>query len=129
MSRRIPGFRFSVIDGAVIALFATATVALRPALGENILLGAGVLGHFFLFCNVFRVRRSIELAWAALFLVNTGAWAMAGGLAWWKVLAAQAPATLVAIGLELRSRAYHGVGWERINPQGARAWVGEATRS
>ena len=32
---------------------------------------AFVVGHFFLFCNVFRIERKPELIWAAVFTVLT----------------------------------------------------------
>jgi hypothetical protein len=63
------------------------------------------LGHFFLFCNVFGVRRRYELIWAAVFVANVGAWLLAGELRWLWVLAIQTPLTLLLILLErLRPR-------------------------
>ena len=52
------GFRFSRADAAMIAVGAAATWLLWGVLGDLALLPAVVLVHFFLFCNVFRVRRS-----------------------------------------------------------------------
>jgi len=72
--------------------------------------------HFFLFCNVFRIRRSYELIWAAAFVVNLLAWQVAGAMSWPRVLAMQLPVTVLAIASEMRSRRYHGVGWRWINP-------------
>ena len=114
------GFRFSLADAGVIALGAAATWLLWEPLG-----GAGgmalllpvVLGHFFLFCNVFRARRGYELVWAAGFVVNLLAWQAAAAFGWGRVLLAQAPLTLLLIAAELRSTRYHGVAWRRINPR------------
>jgi hypothetical protein len=70
-----------------------------------------VLGHFFLFCNVFRIRREYEYIWAAVWIVNYGAWLFSGAFTWWGVLAVQSPLTVVLIVLEMRSPEYHGILW------------------
>jgi len=116
-----PGFRFSLTDAGAIALALGAALAGRGPLGAWALAPAVVLGHFFLFCNVFRVRRGYELAWAASFLVVASAWFFARGpvdLGYWAtVLATQTPLTLLAIGAEMRSERYRGIGYARINPR------------
>lgn len=63
--RSAPGFRLSQRDVLVITVCILATVWLWDRVGELSLLMLGVLGHFFLFCNVFRVRTRYELVWAA----------------------------------------------------------------
>jgi hypothetical protein len=63
-----------------------------------------VVAHFFLFCNVFKVPRKLELLWAAVFLINTGVWLAAGRFDWRPVLLCQTPFTLAAIGLTLARR-------------------------
>ncbi len=103
------GFRFSVGDGIALAAAAVATWLLLPHIGFLAWLPAVALGHFFLFCNVFRVRRRYELVWAAGFLLNFGAWALSGAFDWLGVLAVQTPLTLLVIVLEIRSPRYHGV--------------------
>ncbi len=120
MSRRA-GFRFSVVDGLFIAALGAAFAFLWRPLGPAVWVIPFAAGHFFLFCNVFRVRRSYELAWVALFFVNIGAWAAAGRLEWLGILASQTPATIAAIVLEMRSRAYHGVFAAQLNPN-LREW-------
>ncbi|HZE97975.1 MAG TPA: hypothetical protein VE981_13180 [Planctomycetota bacterium] len=62
------------------------------------------MGPFFLFCNVFRVRRAHELVWAA-----------ADRFSWPAVFPAQRPFTLTAIGAEIRSRECHRIGCRRIH--------------
>ncbi len=76
---------------------------------EISLLFAITLFHFFLFCNVFRLRRKLELIWAACFVVNVAAWSLAGHLGWRYILASQLPVTLVVVVTEIRSNGYHGV--------------------
>jgi hypothetical protein len=63
-----------------------------------------VVAHFFLFCNVFRVPRRWELAWAGVFALNTGIWLALGSFDWRPVLLIQSPFTLAAIGMTLVSR-------------------------
>ncbi|MDF1660346.1 MAG: hypothetical protein P1V97_01140 [Planctomycetota bacterium] len=103
------GFRFSMVDAIAIAICVVSTVYLYPQIGADALLFSVVLGHFFLFCNVFRVRRNYELIWAALFLVNFVAWRLTGPVDWAAILSCQTPATLIAIIAEIRSPEYHGI--------------------
>ena len=114
-SHRRCGLRFSGTDAGVIFVGAGATWLLHDVLRDMALLPAVVLVHFFLFCNVVRIRRSYELLWAATFIVNLVAWQLTGAISWPGVLAAQTPVTLLAIAAEMRSRRYHGVGWRWIN--------------
>jgi hypothetical protein len=120
---RKAGFRLSVADAVFIAAAAGAFVLLRGRLGPGAWVIPLAVGHLFLFCNVFRVRRAYELAWAAVLLVNAAAWMLTGHFSWGGVLAVQAPFTLAAIGLEMRSRAYHGIGCRRINAAHIDEWV------
>jgi len=123
MPERKAGFRLSVADVVFLAAAAAAFVLLRGRLGTGAWVIPLAVGHFFLFCNVFRVRRAYELAWAAVFLVNAAAWMLTGHFSWGGVLAVQAPFTLAAIGLEMRSREYHGIGCRRINAVHIEEWL------
>ncbi len=123
MSERKAGFRLSAVDIAFIAVAAAATFFLQERLGDSVWVIPFAVGHFFLFCNVFRVRRKYELAWVAVFFVNVTAWAAAGRFSWLSVLASQVPFTLIAIGLEMRSRQYHGIGCRRINAAHLEEWL------
>lgn len=76
-----------------------------------------VVGHFFLFCNVFRVRRTFELWWAVVFVVNVSACFALGNIDWWPTMGFQLPVTIIVICLELRSGSYHGIGARWINPK------------
>jgi hypothetical protein len=117
--RRPPGFRFSAADAVVLVVGGVASWLAWGVLGRMVLLLPVVLFHFFLFCNVFRIRRSYELMWAAAFIVNLLAWQALGAFSWRNVLLTQAPLTLVFILAEMRSGRYHGVAFARINPQAA----------
>lgn len=110
------GFRFSRTDAAVLVIAAIATWWLRSQdMGLWWILPM-VVGHFFLFCNVFRVRRNYELIWAALFLLNAGFWMSRLSLDWQEPLLCQIPVTLAVIVMEIRSHRYHGILALRLNP-------------
>jgi len=64
-----PGFRLSVLDVTILALGATVALALATEVWWWGFLVGFVIGHFFLFYNVLRMARSLELAWAAVFVV------------------------------------------------------------
>lgn len=109
--RNPPGFRMSVTDGVILATGGLAGWFLSGLMGTVAALFPVVVAHFFLFCNVFRVRRLYELWWAAVFVVNFAAWSMAGAFSWRNVMLTQTPLTLLLIGAEIVSPRYHGVGY------------------
>ncbi|MHC4247500.1 MAG: hypothetical protein ACYS9X_00075 [Planctomycetota bacterium] len=111
-----PGFRLSSIDLCVLALGLAGAAAAAIVSCLAGLVVACVVGHFFLFCNVFRVSRPLELAWAMVFLASAGGtilWRMPG---WTATVAVTVGATIAVILVEMRRPSYHGVGWRRINP-------------
>jgi hypothetical protein len=116
-----PGFRFSGFDAVILlagALGAWLVSSQAPAFA--LVIGI-VVGHFFLFCNVFRIPRRPELIWAAVFL-GLALPTLTTGLPSWPVtllLTLSTSATLIA--LETRRPSYHGIGWKRFNP-GLREW-------
>ena len=115
-------------DVVAIIVCAIATWLAWAWVGPLALIAPLALGHFFLFCNVFRIRRSYELIWAASlilnFLVQTY-FANTGQVNYFAILAVQTPITLFLIGLELRSQRYHGIASRRINPHLERYLRGE----
>ncbi len=115
MGRRA-GFRFWWQDGVAIVVCALLTWIGWRFLGPVVLLLPLTLGHFFLFCNVFRIRRSYEIYWTFVFLLNVGLWLYRGEINWPGMLAVQTPVTLAFILLEMKSPRYHGVLWDRLNP-------------
>lgn len=121
-----PGFRLSAIDVAVLVLGSVATAYL--SLQVSLWLGLGVafvVAHFFLFCNVFRVARPLELSWSALFVALAACSTLFAVPSWPLVFLLTLPATLVVIVLEMRKASYHGVLWESINPQLPKWWAAQ----
>ncbi len=124
-----PGFRISWRDIVVIVLGIIASIALWPNYTEiSFVIGVSV-GHFFLFCNVFRISRDLELLWAAVFCVLFTATSMTGhpSINWVAVICIVWAA--ISILIETRKRSYHGIGWETINSGLHEWWKMEARRA
>ncbi len=115
--RRAPGFRFWWWDGVTIVAGVLLAWLAWPLLGKLALVFPVTLAHFFLFCNVFRLRRNYELVWTGAFLVNLGYWILFRELGWVEVVALQTPLTLLLIAAEARSSRYHGLFWRKLNPE------------
>ena len=111
--RRRAGFRLSVLDAIVLALCSPATWLLWYVLGELALLCPVVLGHFFLFCNVFRVHRNREMIWGVSFVAVVCLLTWLGVYSWWRVCLFQSPVTLGVIMTAILSNNYRGLGWSR----------------
>lgn len=121
------GFRLSRMDVGVIVSVIVLTVVARPWLGEMSWLFAIVAGHFFLFCNVFRIHRKYELVWSGLFVINVSTLCVIGAVDWGLVLAAQSPITALFIVLSFVQRDYHGVLWRYApNPRAPRSIENQA---
>ena len=116
-----PGFRISLLDMAVLAIGAIATVALAVQTWWWGFIVGFVLAHFFLFCNVFRMARSSELVWAAVFVVLAGGTIVQDVPGWGLTAAISLGVTVVVVILEMRKPSYHGIAWQRINPD-LRKW-------
>ena len=115
-----PGFRCTPLDLVILlggaAAAGAALVWLEPWVGFVV---AFVVGHFFLFCNVFRIARVLELVWAALFVVLAAGTVSVGFPGW--PITAGISLTVVVVILEMLKPSYHGVFWQQINP-GLRQW-------
>jgi FtsH-binding integral membrane protein len=121
-----PGFRLYARDIAVIAAGAAAALgvsSLEPWWGIMV---AFVVGHFFLFCNIVRMARPLELAWAALFLALAVPTLLLGTPGWPATAAVSLAMTAVVVALQMRRPSYHGLGWSRINPGLRRWWESQA---
>jgi hypothetical protein len=121
------GFRFSVTDAGIILIFTAMTLLLKAAGSPLAWILPIVACHFFLFCNVFRVRPRFELIWAGLFLANVIAWTLLNQLAWIPILPTQIPITILVILAEMRTPRYHGIFAEHLNPRLADYLKGDVT--
>ena len=116
-----PGFRLSFFDVLVLALGVFGSAWLWPGSWPLGFIVAFVVGHFFLFCNVFRIARELEFLWAGVFLIVTLLTLQSHHPSWVIIAVPSLFTTAVVIGLELRKPSYHGLGWSRINPR-LREW-------
>jgi hypothetical protein len=116
-----PGFRLSVVDVFVLVGGTAAATALSIYVWWWGFVPAFVLAHFFLFCNVVRMARPLELVWAGVFVVLAGATIVFETPGWFVTALASLLVTVVVVVVEMRKPSYHGVGWQRINP-GLPAW-------
>jgi hypothetical protein len=115
VASRTWGFRLSAVDAVVLVGAGPATWLLWPVIGTLAGVIPLVVGHFFLFCNVFRIHRTKELIWAAICLVNVFAWAAFSECWWPGILAVQLTVTVVLVIKEIRGPWYHGICARRWN--------------
>lgn len=116
-----PGFRLSTIDFLVL-LVATA-VSVEMGIMHDWIGGviAFVVCHFFLFCNIFRISRPLELVWAGVFLVLAVCSVLFARPGWIATYGLSLVITVIVVAIEMRKPSYHGIWWQRINP-GLREW-------
>ena len=116
-----PGFRFSAFDALVLAVGGCGSLLVWPRIWWLGFVTAFAVGHFFLFCNVFRISRRLELIWAATFITLSLLTVFSGHLTWTAASLLSLAATTFVVGVELRKPSYHGVGWNHFNPN-LRLW-------
>jgi hypothetical protein len=117
-----PGFRFSIFDGLLLLVGGLGMLLLWPVDRRLALVVGFVVGHFFLFCNVFRISRGLELAWATVFTVLAGLTLVTGTPMEWVTATVTLGTTIVVFMRGVRSPWYHGVGWRRWNPRLPEWW-------
>lgn len=116
-----PGFRISCFDGCVLAVGALAIALVAPSVPLGAVVLGFVLGHFFLFCNVFRISRPPELIWASAFVGLAIGSLLADKPRWPTTFVVCLLLSVLLVVIEMRRPSYHGVLWKRINPN-LRAW-------
>lgn len=111
-----PGFRLSMLDVIVLLIGGVASAYVATIDQWFGIAIAFVVLHFFLFCNILRMSRPLELVWAGIFaslaigaiLLNVPSWPV--------VFAVSSVVTVVVAMIEMRRPSYHGVGWQKLNP-------------
>jgi len=124
-----PGFRLSKLDAGFLLL----VIGVSPLLARFFVqLGVAAVfaaGHFFLFCNVLRATRVLELLWAA---VLVGLWSSSytwGIPAWLYTYGLRLSTTVAVIIVQVRLPSYHGAFWEVLNPKLPQWWAGQLERN
>lgn len=103
------GFRFFATDAIAILVCIAGTVVGLQALGSIAWLFPFVVSHFFLFCNVFRIPRHLELTWAGIFLFLATSCIVADVSilhSFWITL----PVTIAILGYGMCRKGYRGIG-------------------
>ncbi len=116
-----PGFRLSVVDIFVLIGGTTAAIFLSIYVWWWGFVSAFVLVHFFLFCNVVRMARPLELIWGGVFVLLATATIAFETPGWLATALVALLVTVIVVVVEMRKPSYHGLGWKRINP-GLPAW-------
>lgn len=111
-----PGFRCSAFDIVVLIAGAAGCAMLIPYDLRLAMLVGWTVGHFFLFCNVFRMSRGLELLWSAVFVALCLATFQLGRPHWLETAAFSCVTTVIVVMIEMRRPSYHGAGWRAINP-------------
>lgn len=117
-----PGFRCSGLDTVVLIAGAIGTVAMIPIDGRIAFVIGFTVAHLFLFCNVFRISRPLELAWSVVFVALCYASFTWGQPPWLATAGMSFAVTNIVIMLALRTPSYHGIGWRTINPRLPEWW-------
>jgi hypothetical protein len=112
-----PGVRLSSVDVIVLVIGTIAAAALALMTWWWGFVVGFVLVHFFLFCNVFRIARSSELVWAAIFVGCVTETILAETPGWIITAVLSLLVTVAVLIVEMRKPSYHGLAWERINPE------------
>ena len=121
-----PGFRLSALDIVVLVVGGGASAyAMTVDRWFGIAIAFVVL-HFFLFCNVLRMSRPLELIWAGVFAALAIAATSLDLLSWPAVFAISSAVTVIVAVVEVRRPSYHGVGWQQVNPRLPEWWQSTA---
>ena len=92
-----PGFRLSWRDAIVLVVGIGGAITFQKTFWPASLIIAVAIGHFFLFCNVFRISRRLELVLAGIFIVLSGATILAGFPGWVATIAMSICATVAVV--------------------------------
>jgi hypothetical protein len=117
-----PGFRLSLRDVIVLLIGIGLFLGLFKSYVDVSLIIAFVTGHFFLFCNVFRISRGLELSWAGIFIILSCATIFCDFPNWTITIAISIGATIVVVICEMKKPSYHGIYWRQINPNLKNWW-------
>ncbi len=124
-----PGFRCSKFDMFVLIVGTLSLVALWPYIAWLAFVVGFVTAHFFLFCNVVRMSRPLELIWASIFVVGAGCTVILDEPGWSVTAAISIAAAIVLTIVEMRRPSFHGIGWRTINPNLEKWWSEQEPRS
>lgn len=117
-----PGFRVSKLDAGFLLLVLGVSLVLARFLEDLAIAAVFAALHFFLFCNVLRARRSLELLWAAAFVGLWSASYLLGVPSWPQTYSVALAITAIVTVVQLLLPSYHGALWTVFNPQLPQWW-------
>lgn len=117
-----PGCRLSALDICVLFCGTVGSVVAWQWVWWVGFVIAFVVAHFFLFCNVFRISRPLELVWAAAFVTLAGNTLVNEAPSWMNTIVGSLIVTVVVIAIEMCRPSYHGIAWQRLNPRLPQWW-------
>ena len=117
-----PGFRLSEMDVGILIAVISASVLLARFDERFGMVLLFVLAHFFLFCNVLRMSRSLELLWAALFVLLAGSTFYLSFPLLRYTLSVMLVVTVILSAVQTMQPSYHGVLWRKVNPDLKQWW-------
>ena len=82
------------------------------------------VSHFFLFCNIFRIRRKPELLWAGVYVLLCYLKNFTYFNNWLLPIGLSISLSSLLIFLETKHPSYHGVFWRKFNPK-LESWFNE----
>lgn len=123
-----PGCRLSKLDVGVLVCGTIGAVAAWSFVWWVGFVIAFVVAHFFLFCNVVRMARPLELIWAATFVMLAGATVVFETPGWMIAIAGSLVVTVLCVCVEIRKPSYHGIAWRRLNPMLPQWWNDHVAR-
>jgi len=112
-----PGFRLSGFDCILIGVGVIAAYFAFSLRSFLVAVPAYVIFTFFLYCNVFRIRRKPELIWASMFTISVLTRFYFGQPPWLVVLGGGIALSIILIAIEMRHPSYHGIFWRSVNPR------------
>ena len=118
-----PGFRVLPHDIPFIVIGIALAVYFYSSIPDLSVIAITSVFHFFLFCNIFRIRRAPELIWGGIFI--TLSYLKIEGLIqnWSLSLLISFIIAICIIAYETKHPSYHGVFWRKLNPNLKNWWT------
>ncbi len=114
-----PGFRLIPSDVAILIVGGVISFHFGKEVFTAGLIISFLIFHFFLFCNVLRMKLHLEIIWSVIYValftlcVNP----FYSFFTWNYVFGISLISTIVLSIIQMKRVDYHGVFWEKINPK------------
>lgn len=123
-----PGLLFNFRDILLLVAGVAIALSLFPQASRMSLVTAMIIGHIFVFSNVFRISHSREFIWSGCFVLIGSVTIISGSAGWLYTIIMMLLICIFAVGINMQKPSYHGVFWRRVNPQLEHWWTQEFNR-